>query len=84
MDEEDDIREEYLQIIENQIEAKDPIETKTTYKRLLDEGHSSDEAMNLLADCIEVEIIDVIQNGKTFNKMRYVLNLASLPNEPRI
>jgi rRNA processing protein Krr1/Pno1 len=84
MEEDENLREEYLEIITNQIENKDPIETRTTYKRLINEGHSSDEAMNLLADCIEIEIIDVIQNGKTFNKMRYVLNLAGLPEEPRM
>lgn len=83
MESEDITRDEYLEIIENQINDKDPIETKKTFERLVNEGFSEEEAKNLLADCIAIEIVDVIQNGKNFNKLRYVLNLANLPKAPQ-
>ena len=84
MESDDNLREEYLEIIENQMKDKDPIETKTTFTRLMGEGHSAEDAKNMLADCIAIEVVDVIENGKTFNKIRYVLNLAGLPGEPRM
>lgn len=80
---EDILMEECLSIIENQIVNNEPKETKKTLNRLIFEGYEKEEAKLMLANCIAVEIFDVIKNGKTFNQLRYALNLSNLPKEPK-
>ena len=38
-----------LEVVDNQLRANDPRETRATYDRLMGEGHSPDEAKRLIA-----------------------------------
>ena len=71
-----------LEVVENQIQANDPPETKQTFNRLLSEGHSEEEARELIGCVVSSEIFDVLKNQEPFNPKRYVKALNKLPKLP--
>lgn len=71
-----------LQIIDNQIEANDPPETKQTMDRLLSEGHSEKEAKRLIGCIISSEIFDILKKEEEFNPERFIGALNALPKLP--
>jgi hypothetical protein len=76
------LRDQIFGIIENQIEANDPPETKDTLARLKKEGYDEFTAMQLIGQCVTLELMDVMQNGNEFDEERYIQNLNNLPKEP--
>ncbi len=76
------VRDEIFKIIKNQLDANDPPETKLTYNRLISLGYNEFETNQLIAQCVAVEIFDVLKHKKPFNKIRYIKNLNQLPEEP--
>ncbi len=76
------IREQILEVVENQLRANDPPETKQTYDRLVDLGYNDSDAKKLISQCVLVEIFDAYKHGKTFDEKRFVQNLNNLPQEP--
>ena len=76
------LREQILQVVENQLKANDPPETKQTYKRLTESGISDEDARIYIGQCVAVEIYDVLENQQPFNQERFVSNLKKLPEEP--
>jgi hypothetical protein len=82
MEDRERIRAAIFEIIENQLKANDPPETAQTLKRLMKEGISKSDAKIYIAQCVSVEIFDVMKNSKPFNKERYIKNLKKLPEEP--
>jgi hypothetical protein len=71
-----------LEVVDNQLRDNDPPETKQTYERLLDEGHSESEAKRLLGCVVSAEIFDILKEGKPFNQERFVAALNRLPKIP--
>lgn len=76
------IREQTLQIIENQLKENDPPETKSTYDRLIKEGFNDLQTRKMLGQCVTVELFEVFKLGKPYNNERYIKNLGELPKEP--
>ena len=76
------LRDQIFGIIENQIEANDPPETRETLERLRKEGYDEFTAKQLIGQCVTVELYDVMQNGNAFDEERYIQNLKNLPKEP--
>jgi len=76
------VRDEIFQVIQNQLDANDPPETKITLKRLISLGYSEFETKQLIGQCLAVELFDVFKNGKPFDESRYITNLKMLPKEP--
>ena len=76
------LRKTYFEVIDNQIKLNDPTEVKQTMDRLLKLGYNEFETKSFIVDCLQIEIYDVIKNGKKFNEKRYVRNLKNLPQEP--
>lgn len=68
-----------LQVVDNQIEANDPPETKQTLDRLLSEGHSQEEAKRLIGCVVSFEIFDILKKQEEFNLERFVGALHALP-----
>ncbi len=60
----------------------DPPETKQTYERLVREGHSKDEAKRLLGCVLIVEMHDMMQKQREFDRDGYVQALNRLPELP--
>jgi hypothetical protein len=76
------LREQILQVVENQLRTNDPPETKQAYKRLTESGISDEDARIYIGQCVAVEIYDVLKNQQPFNQERFVSNLKKLPEEP--
>jgi len=71
----------FLEVVENQLKANDPPETRQTLQRLVSEGISEEDARIYIAQAVCVEVWDVLRNRKPFNRQRYVRNLKALPRE---
>ena len=71
-----------LDVVENQIKANDPPETKITVERLQDSGIERKEAIRLIACVIATEIFNLMKHGEEFNRKRYAENLGHLPAMP--
>ena len=76
------IREEIFKIIENQMKNNNPQETNLTFKRLIKDGYNKSDTKKLIAQCVAIEIFDVMKHRNTFNENRFIKNLKQLPKEP--
>jgi len=76
------LRQQILDIVDNQMKANEPQETNLTFKRLIEQGYSDSDAKILIAQCVSVEIFKIIKNKEPFDLERYVTNLNRLPKEP--
>jgi hypothetical protein len=72
----------FLEIVNNQLRAKDPPEARETYDRLVSEGISKENAKIYIAQAVSVEVYHTLKHGKPFNPERYARNLKRLPEEP--
>jgi hypothetical protein len=76
------VREQFFEIIENQIRSNNPPETKETFKRLKGLGYSDLDTKKYIAQCLAVEIYDMIKKKRPFDLLKYTSNLNKLPEEP--
>lgn len=76
------VRKEILKIVDNQLKGNDPPETKQTYERLQKAGYDKSDAKKLIAQCVAVEIFNVLKHNESFNEKRFLKNLKHLPKEP--
>ena len=72
-----------FQAIENQVRSRNPPEARETLDRLLKEGHTREEAMNLVGCALANEIYGILKSGASYDNARYVANLRRLPQLPR-
>lgn len=79
----DKIKVQIEEIINNQLNSNNPPETKITLVRLQKEGISKQNARTLIGHCLMIELIDALTNGRPYNHARYIRNLSKLPEEPR-
>ena len=68
-----------MEVLDKQLAANDPPETKITYDRLLASGIEEEEVRRLIATVIAGEIYDVMKSQKPFNQERFVKHLNELP-----
>ena len=71
-----------LKVVENQIRDNDPPETRKTLKRLIKEGFSREEAVELIGTVVVHEIYDVLKQHEYFDRQRFVAALSQLPKLP--
>lgn len=76
------MRQQIFDVIDNQIKANDPPETKATYDRLRKAGFNDFVTKQYIGQCIAVELFQTMKFGKPFDLERYVKNLSRLPKEP--
>lgn len=76
------VRNQIFEIIKNQIKLNIPPETKQTFDRLKGLGYSDLDTKKLIAQCVAVEIYNVMKHKEPFNESRYISNLKKLPEEP--
>jgi hypothetical protein len=77
------LRASFLEIVNNQLKANDPPETKETFDRLVAQGLSEKDAKVCIAQAVCVETFDILKYKKPFNLKRYVKNLQRLPKPPQ-
>jgi len=71
-----------MKVVENQLCNNDPPQTGQTLKRLIEAGHSEEEAKRLIACVVSAEIFDVLKKNQPFNLDRFVKGLNKLPTMP--
>lgn len=76
------LKEHIFDIIKNQLKDNNPPEVKDTYNRLMKNGFDDLQTMQMIGQCLAVELFDIIKQGKLFNNERYIKNLKALPKEP--
>jgi len=76
------VRKALLTAIEDQLKRGDPPEARQTLARLLAEGHTKQDALQLIAFALVAEVTDVLRNNSSYNRERYVANLNRLPKLP--
>ncbi len=73
------VRDAFMEVVVNQLETGDPPETKATLDRLMADGNSRGEAMQLIAAVARNEMQAMLSEGRTFDNARYAKLLAKLP-----
>jgi hypothetical protein len=73
------VKDAYMEVVQNQLETGDPPETKATLDRLVAEGNSEGEAMQLIAAVARKEMQAMMASGGAFDNARYAKLLAKLP-----
>ncbi len=76
------LQQAILQVVQQQIEQQDPPETKQTLGRLQAEGFSRGEALNLIGYVVAAEVMGVMEEGRRFDRDRFVAALKALPKLP--
>lgn len=71
-----------VEVVENQLRDNDPPQTRQTFKRLIDAGHSEKEAKRLIGCVVSAEIFDVLKRNEPFNLERFINGLNKLPAMP--
>jgi hypothetical protein len=61
-----------LEVLENQFRDGTPTETRITLERLLGEGYSREQAVELIACVVSSEIVDVLKSGQPYKQARYL------------
>ena len=82
MEENPYLKSAILEVVDNQLKANDPPETRKTLKRLTVEGYSEDEAKKLIACVVTSEMFYVLKKKESFNLERFVKALNDLPKLP--
>jgi hypothetical protein len=82
MEENPYLKSAILEVVDNQLKANDPPETRKTLMRLIAEGHSEDDARNLIGCIVASEMFDVLKQQEPFNLERFVNSLKALPKIP--
>ena len=77
-----ELRDQFFEVVENQIKSNSPPETKLTYNRLSLLGYNDFQIKQMIGQCVSVEIFEVVKSGQPFDQKRYVANLNKLPKEP--
>jgi len=83
MEENPYLKSAILEVVDNQLQANDPPETRQTFDRLISEGYSEEEAKKLIGCVVTSEIFDVLKKKEPFNPERFAKALNELPKLPQ-
>lgn len=70
------------EVIQAQIRTNSPPETGQTLNRLIQQGFSEQQALQLISHVVAKEIFDVVQQGKRYDEHQYINRLNGLPELP--
>ncbi len=76
------VRAAMYEVVDNQLRAGDPPETRQTLERLMAEGHSEAEARRMIAAMVASEIFDMLKHKAAYDPARYLAALKRLPKMP--
>ncbi len=77
------LRQALMEVVRNQLRDGEPPETRATLDRLIAEGHSREQALELILGVVSSEIYDILKEGQPYNESRFVAALRALPQLPR-
>jgi len=76
------LKASFLEVVDNQLKANDPQETRQTLDRLIAQGISQDDAKIYIAQAVCVEVFNILKHNQPSDQARYLRNLQRLPKEP--
>ncbi len=82
MDKNAQVHEFVMGITNNQIEDNNPPITRETFKRLIAEGFSENDAKELISHVVWAEVYILMKKQKPFNLERFTTALQYLPKTP--
>jgi hypothetical protein len=74
------IQQAILQVVHQQLKDNTPPQTGETLDRLLCNGFTRSQAMDLIGRVVALEVAEVIQKGTPFDLERYTARLSKLPD----
>lgn len=77
------LKEQVVKAVKEQIKAGKPPETGQTHERLIAEGYSQQEVLDMLVYVLTMEIHTIIRDKRPFDMTLYINNLHRLPELPR-
>lgn len=69
-------------VIKSQVLEANPPETKETLMRLIKEGFSEQQTLQLIGHVVAAEVFGVMQKGQPYDEKRYIQKLKQLPALP--
>lgn len=72
------VRDAMLDTVLNQIDSNDPPEARATYDRLIEDGASNSQALQLMAGALRVEMNRMLTESTPFDNERYSAALKKL------
>jgi hypothetical protein len=72
------VRDAMLDTVLNQINSNDPPEARDTYDRLIDEGASNSQALQLMSAALGAEMKRMLDEATPFDAKRYAALLARI------
>ena len=72
------VRDAMLDTVLNQLETGDPPEAKKTYDRLVAAGQSKNQALQLMAVALRVEMNRMLSEATPFDNQKYAALLAKI------
>ena len=70
------------EVIKSQVLEENPPETRETLLRLLKEGFSEQQTLQLIGHVVAAEVFGVMQKGQPYDEKRYIQKLKQLPALP--
>ncbi|WP_281646971.1 hypothetical protein [Parendozoicomonas sp. Alg238-R29] len=74
--------EQLKTIVENQLEEGTPIEVKEQLMRLVMTGTEKEDAIEMMACALGLEMEKMVSSGKPFDTKQYIAKLEQLPETP--
>ena len=76
------LKDQFLKIVDTQLEQNDPPQVRATFECLQSEGHDKETARLMIAQCTASEIRQVMTKQEPFDEARYIKCLNQLPKPP--
>lgn len=76
------LRKQLIQVVNNQLNANNPTETRLTLERLKSDGYSETEAKELIAAVLSNHIYDILSEQHKLDTEKYIRDLKNLPDLP--
>jgi hypothetical protein len=76
------VGEELRKVAQTQVRTGEPPIAKVTYERLIHEGHSHENAIELIATVLAVEMYEILKAMRPHDERAYAAALRRLPDIP--
>lgn len=71
-------KEELIEAVHQQINSQDTVYVREIYERLLKIGYPANEAIEKIAEKLEQEVLEMVENEEDFKEDRYKIYLESI------
>ncbi len=71
-----------LEVVDKQLRSNEIPEVKETFKRIISEGFSNQEAKKMIGAVLVAEIYYILKNERVFDTEKYISALKRLPELP--